>query len=133
MKKICLYVLTLASLLLTSYVFANAPDVAGYKSTVLHGKVTAAPMTQPTNIVIINFSNYYLHAVIPGTTIDQPIESGDTGLITHPSYYGNTGVQILDQYNRVVLTLDLCHHAIVTIDGGPGVNDYRASFNDNYC
>lgn len=137
MKKLLLSVTACASLIAASLTFAATPaPVDGYTSKQVPGTTlpTARSFGGPqnaTNIVVINFSKYYIHAIIPGTSVDQPIYSGGTGIITHPTYAGNTRVAILDGGNRTLFDMSLCHYSIVTVDEGPAV--YRLNTNDRYC
>ena len=136
MKKLLLSVTACVSMIAASFTFANTAPVEGYSSKQVPG--TSLPTQRSfggpvnaTNIVIINFSKYFVHAIIPGTSVDQPIYSGGTGIINHPTYAGNTRVQILDGANRSLFDMSLCHYSIVTVDEGPTV--FRLNTNDRYC
>lgn len=134
MKKFWLsLVVVLISSISASFTFA------GYSSTQIPGTsysmkaaASLSPLL-PTNIVIINFSPYYIYAAIPGTPVYQGISSGGTGLLTHDSYAGNTTVAFYDQYNRPLFdrAFSLCRYAIATINQGPSV--YRLNVNNEYC
>ena len=132
MKKFFLSLVAAMSLF-SACAFADTQPTTGYTSTQFrHTKLTASAvsMVMPTNIVFINESDYNLHVVIPGTPINQALDSGGTALITHPSYAGKTHVFIM-KYDQIKFDMDFCHRSIVTIDGGPDV--FRLNANDTYC
>lgn len=134
MKKFLLGLTACVGLISASLPMASiATPVDGYTSKYVPGtslptqRAFSGPINA-TNIVIINFSKYQIHAYAPGTGVSIP--SGGTGIIAHYTYAGTTPISISDDYKRL-FDMNLCHYSIVTVDEGPVV--YRLNTNDRYC
>jgi hypothetical protein len=140
MKKLFLRLLAVAALVSAPLAFAETDTrlTGGYISTGLPEAKLPLPiqssLVEPvnrTNIVIINFSPYYLHAMLPEFPgVDQPIVSGGTGIISHPTITANTRVAIMNG-NTVLFDMRFCRYAIAIVDQGPPY--FRLNSYDFYC
>jgi hypothetical protein len=150
MKKCYLGIMAVAGLMATSFAFAETQNTAGYVTGQVN--LASAPVSiakpglraaatvmgmQPTNMVVINFSNYRMHVRIEGLTVDQWIDAGAPALFTNSAYRSDR-FMFLDEYNRVIIRdhnngeyIPICRRAIVTIDGGPDY--YNMKVEDKYC
>ena len=120
MKKSYLILVALFSLAISTLSFAEPRPTTGYTTQILSKNLLANfVMIKPTNIVVVNMSDYRIHALVPNN--DQPIDSGATGLITHNTYSGNTIVQITDDAYNTKFTIDACRREVIIVRGGPYV------------
>ena len=133
MKKLCFSLIFTLAIFSISCVNAatSLQPTTGYVSQQQSGTKPAlkALLALPTEISIINYSNYEIHAVIPGV-LDQRIDAHATGNIKHGSYAGRTRVAIEDAYGKVLFDMNFCPHAIMTIDEGPAVFTMQTINND---
>jgi hypothetical protein len=69
-----------------------------------------------TNITVLNYSDTSIYVIIPGTSIDYEITSGNSRTISRLGYYGDTRLLIENWFHYNILDRYICNRSIVTVD-----------------
>lgn len=115
MKKIISVAALLIGFLFVSC--AIAETVAGYQSTQISIHPDKTMVLPPTAINVINLSQERIFIDYP-VSFDIPEGTGRS--VTHPAFYGDTRIVLLDWHRNVFFDQYVCHHAIVSVSGQPG-------------
>lgn len=131
MKKLLVSACALATLAVAGLSHA-AP--MNYTST-LHpaaGMTANATLHPPTDITIINATNNYIFAVVPGSPINDTLSPGFNDHIynNNPSAW-TTYLMLQDPYRNTFFANNVCRLAIVTVYGAPGA--YRLNIDSDLC
>lgn len=134
MKKSRLSLAAIIGLVFTSVTFAAAPT-NGYVSS-QHPGTSASPVAAlfalPTEIAIINYSDYVIHAAIPGI-LDQVIDAHATGNIKNSKHGGRTQVVIHDAAHNPLFGDFFCPYAILKVDYNYGRGMFEMNAINNVC
>lgn len=136
MNKIAQTLTAVAAIAFTSMTFAETKANEGsYNFTQVKG--TSLPLMRaaglkPTNIFILNFSDYSIRANLPNYGVDRRIDPGFTGIITNDYYGGYTDLAIYDYSGSrdPFFRQSVCRYAIVSVDY-PGL--FRVTVDNRYC
>ncbi len=131
MKKLLLTACAVAGLAASS--LSNAAPM-NYTSTLHPGAGAAlnATLHPPTDITIINATNNYIYAVVPGSPINDALSPGfNDHIYNNNASAWTTYVLLQDPYRNTFFANNVCRLAIVTVYGAPGA--YRLNIDNDLC
>lgn len=133
MKKISLTLVVISCLISTASSFANNVDLNIYYSS-LHSKSgLTRTLHPPTDITIINATSNFIFAVVPGSPVNDCLNSGmNDHIYGYNPNLETTYIVLQDYPYRNTFYADyVCRLAIVTAYGSPGY--YRVNIDSDLC